>query len=134
MGTSEASLLLSTNVKVGSFNIETGHSYFDYKFLLDQKLAKIFDVSQELESSFPEHTKMALVYIVGYIMRNDSMLSEEKLWHETTFYHQTYGQYLDEIEVVTNTFQRSMFCFILFNAVKEKVCRKTFCDLCMFSE
>ena len=30
-----------------------------------------------------------------------------------------------------NTCQWSIFCFILFNAVKEKVCRKYFCNLCM---
>ena len=30
-----------------------------------------------------------------------------------------------------NTCQWSIFCFILFNTVKEKVCRKSFCNLCM---
>ena len=30
-----------------------------------------------------------------------------------------------------STSQLSVFCFILFNAVKEKVCRKFFCNLCM---
>ena len=30
-----------------------------------------------------------------------------------------------------NNCQWANFCFILFNAVKEKVCRKSFCNLCM---
>ena len=62
-------------------------------------------------------------------MRNDSGPSEEKLLNETTFYHQKHGQYLDAMNrgglniPTDNTSQWSIFCFILFNAVKEKVCR-----------
>ena len=80
---------------------------------------------------------MVLVYIAGYITRNDSGSSEEKLLNETTFYHQIYEQYLDAMDrggfnIPTNdTCQWSIFCFILFNAVKEKVFRKSFCKLCM---
>ena len=80
---------------------------------------------------------MVLVYIEGYITRNDSGSSEEKLLNETTFYHQIYEQYLDAMDrggfnIPTNdTCQWSIFCFILFNAVKEKVFRKSFCKLCM---
>ena len=62
-------------------------------FLLDENSAEIFDGLSELESSVPEGTKMVLVYIVGYIARNDSGLSEEKLWNETNFYRQKYRQY-----------------------------------------
>ena len=36
---------------------------------------------------------MVLVYIAGYIKRNDSVSSEDLL-NETTFYPQKYGQYL----------------------------------------
>ena len=48
-------------------------------FLLDENSAEIFDGLSELESSVPEGTKMVLAYIVGYIARNDSGSSEEKL-------------------------------------------------------
>ena len=41
-------------------------------FLLDENSAEIFDGLSELESSVPEGTKMVLIYIVGYIARNDS--------------------------------------------------------------
>ena len=69
-------------------------------------------------------------------MRNDSGSSEEKLLNETTFYHHKCGQYVDVMDrsglniPTDNTCQWSIFCFILFNAVKEKVCRKSFCNLC----
>ena len=62
-------------------------------FLLDENSAEIFDGLSELESSVPEGTKMVLVYIVGYIARNDWGSSEEKLWNETNFYRQKYRQY-----------------------------------------
>ena len=134
---SKASLLLSANVNVDSFNIERGHSCFNCSFLLDENSAGIFDGLPELESSVPEDTKMVLAYIAGSITYNDSGSSEEKLLNEASFYHQKYGQYLDAMDVdglnipTDNTCQWSIFCFILFNAVKEKVCRKSFCNLCM---
>ena len=67
-------------------------------FLLDESLAETFDGLPELESSFLEDTKIVLVYIAGFITRNDSGSSEEKLLNETTFYHQKYGQYLDGMD------------------------------------
>ena len=129
--------MLSANVNVDSFNIESGHSCFNCSFLLDENSAEIFDSLPESESSVPEDTKMVLVYMAGYITRNDSGSSEEKLLNETTFCHRKYGQYLDamdrgELNIPTDdTRQRSIFCFILFNAVKEKICRKSFCNLRM---
>ena len=73
----KASLLLSANVNVDGFNIESGHSCFNCSFLLDENSAEIFDVLPELEFSVPEDTKMVLVYIAGYIMCNDSGSSGE---------------------------------------------------------
>ena len=125
---SKASLLLSANVNVDIFNMESAHSSFNCRFFLDENSAEIFDGLPELESSVSEDTKMVLVYIAGYIAGNDSGSSEEKLLNETTFYHRKYGQYLDAMDrggldiPTDNTCHWSVFCFILFNAVKEKVC------------
>ena len=94
---SKASLLPSTHVNVDSFNIESSHSWFVCCFLLDENSTEIFDGLPELESSIPEGTKMVLVYIAGYITRNDSGPSAEKLLNETSFY-QKYGQYLDAMD------------------------------------
>ena len=77
------------------------------------------------------------MYIAGYITRNDSGSCEYRLLNETTFYYQKYGQYLDPIDwgginiPTDNTCQWSIFYFILFNAVKEKVRRKCFV-ICVF--
>ena len=49
----KASLLLSTNVNVDSFNIESGHSCFNCSFLLEEMSSEIFDGLLELESSVP---------------------------------------------------------------------------------
>ena len=95
---SKASLLLSAKVNVDSFNTESGHSCFNCSFLLDENLAEIFDGLPELESSVTEDTKMVLVYIAGYITRNDSGSSEEKCLNETTFYRQKYGHYRDAMD------------------------------------
>ena len=78
--------MLSTNVNVDSFKIDSGHSYFSCSFLLDEYTAEMFDGLPESESSFLEGTKMLIVYIAGYITRNDSASSEEFL-NETAFYH-----------------------------------------------
>ena len=51
----------------------------------------------KLKSSVPEDTKIVFVYIAGYITRNDSGSSEEKLLNKT-LYHQKYGQYLDTMD------------------------------------
>ena len=69
---SKPSLLLSANVNVDSFNIESRHSCFNFSFLLDENSAEIFAGLPELESSVTENTKMVLDYIPGYIPRNDS--------------------------------------------------------------
>ena len=69
---SQAPLLLSTNLDVDSFNIESGHSWFNCSFLLDENLAELFDGLPKLESLILEDTKMVFVYIAGYIMSNDS--------------------------------------------------------------
>ena len=92
---SKASSLLSNNVNVDSFNIENDYSSFNCTFLLDKNSAETIDGLPGLESSVPKDTKMVLMCIAGYIRRNDSGSSEEKLLNETTFYHQKHFQYRD---------------------------------------
>ena len=72
-------MLLSNKINVDSFNIESGHFCFHCSFLLVENSVEIFDGLPELESSDMEDTKMVLVYIAGYIIRNNSGPSEEKL-------------------------------------------------------
>ena len=129
---SKASLLLSANVNIDSFNIESGHSCFNCSFLLDENSAEIFDSLPELESSVLEDTKIVIVYMAGYITRNDSRSSEEKLLNETIFYHQKYGQYLDAMDRVglniqtDNTCQWSIFVLCFLMLLKRKFAESLF--------
>ena len=49
---SKASLLLSTNVNVDIFKIDSGHSYFSCSFLLDEYTAEMFDVCRNQSLHF----------------------------------------------------------------------------------
>ena len=70
---------------------------------------------------------MALVYIVGYITRNDNQPSE----CETYVYYEKYGKYTNltdrgKLKVPSDhTCRWLFFCFILFHTIKEKFCYKS---------
>ena len=53
----------------------------------------IFDNLENLEASLSDEIKMVLVYIAGYITRNDNQPSE----YETYFYYKKYGRYTNSI-------------------------------------
>ena len=62
----KASLLLSINVNVDSFNIENGHLSFNCTFVLDENSAEISDDLPELESCSGRHqdgTRLNTSYI-----------------------------------------------------------------------
>ena len=54
--------------------IQIINAHFDYKLCEDG--SEIFDYLENLEPSFSNEIKMALVYIVGYITRNNNQHSE----------------------------------------------------------
>ena len=64
---------------------DTGHSCDRCKYRMDEELAEIFDNLEELENSLTIDTKNSLVHIAGYATRKDAELSEEELFHCTTF-------------------------------------------------
>ena len=104
---------------------------------MDEEAAEIFDSLPEMEGSIPQETKMSLVYIAGYITRNDKELSENELLGLTTFYHKKFGSITDSLDrgglnIPSDcACQWTFFCFILFNVVKDKVCRKSLCNILM---
>ena len=93
----KASLLLSLN-GTEELNVIDSHECSSCDFMLDEEGAEIFDNLEKLEKSFPLATKMALVYIAGYVTRKDPELSEKDLLSQTTFYHQTFGDYLESLD------------------------------------
>ena len=104
--------------------------------MLDEEGAEVFDNLEQLEESIPLETKMALVYIAGYVTRKDPEFSEEDI-SQTTFYHQKFGDYLDTLDWGSlnipsdSSCQWTFFCYSMFNSVKQKVCRKSLCNLFM---
>ena len=102
--------------------------------MLDEEGAEIFDNLEKLEKPIPLATKMALVYIAGYVTRKDPELREKDLLSQTTFYHQQFGDYLDSLDRGSLNIpsdcscQLTFFCYIMFNSVKQ-VCRKSLCNI-----
>ena len=76
---------------------------------------------------------MALVYIPGYITRNDNQPSECK----THFYYEKYGKYTNLTDCgkpkvpSDHNYQWLFFHFILFHKIKEKVCNKSSSNIFM---
>ena len=70
-------LIQVTNVYIVIINFEEG--------------SEIFDNLKNLEPSLSNEIKMALVYIAGYITRNDNLPSE----CETHFYYEKYTNLTD---------------------------------------
>ena len=99
----------------------------------------MFDNLPALESSVPSETKMSLVYIAGYITRKDPELSENQLLEQTTSYYQKYGKFIDSLDrgglniPCDCCCQWTIFYFILFNTIKEKVCKKSLSNIFMLS-
>ena len=67
--------------------INDGHVCSACSYALTGKAAETFDSLEVLESSIPEDTKKALVYISGYVTRKDTNIDD------TTFYYFKYGSY-----------------------------------------
>ena len=80
---------------------------------------------------------MSLVHIAGYITRKDPELSENQLLEQTTFYYQEYGKFIDSLDrgglniPYDCCCQWTIFYFILFNTIKENVCRKSLSNISM---
>nr|XP_047141281.1 uncharacterized protein LOC124816223 [Hydra vulgaris] len=75
-----------------------GHSCQFCGFLLDESSAEVFDNLPTLEKSITVQSKMSLVYIAGYVSRNDDLLNENELLTRTMFYFEKFGQYLKSVD------------------------------------
>ena len=131
-----ASLLLSLE-DISDLKGLEGHKCDSCGFLLDEEGVYVFDSLCELESSITLDTKMSLVYIAGYVTRNDEVLDENDLLDETMFYTDKYGEVLKELDrgglkFPTDTARQwTFFCFSMFQSVKNKVCKKSLADIFM---
>ena len=82
-------MLLNQNVNIDEFDVNPGHQCISCDYKLCEEGSEIFDNLENLEPSLSNEIKIALVYIAGYITRNDNQPSE----CEIHFYYEMYGKY-----------------------------------------
>ena len=91
----------------------------------------MFDNLPELENNLPRDVKAGLVYIAGYVVRIDEDTPG------TQYYYSEYGDYTAEINrgglkiPADNVCQWSIFSYIVFHEIVNKVCRKSLCNVLM---
>ncbi|XP_047126699.1 uncharacterized protein LOC124807936 [Hydra vulgaris] len=132
-----ASLLLKLNVDIDNFNVKSGHqcALCDYK--LSEDCCEILDNLQDLESFIADDVKMSLIHIAGYVTLNDKERTDYELLDQTTFYFQKYGQFSKFLDrgglkfPTDNSCQWTFFCFVVFQIVKDHVCRKSLSSIFM---
>lgn len=118
---------------------EPGRSCPDCAFRIEtnEEACEVMDNIEELEKEVPDETKEVLVYLAGYVTRKDPEQDEATLLGQTNFYHSKYGDYMNSLDrgglkVPSDTAcQWVIFCLIIFHAVKDKVCRNSFCRITM---
>ena len=67
----KTSLLLNQNVNIDEFDVNAGHQCTSCDYKLCEEGSEIFDHLKNFEPSLSNEIKMALVYIAGYITKND---------------------------------------------------------------
>ena len=78
---------------------------------------------------------MGLAHIAGYVTRNGTGISEEELFVVTTFYYGLFGGDTEQIDrgqlnvPIGCAVQWSFFSFIIFQCVKDSVCRSSLSKL-----
>ena len=121
---------------VDNLKADIGHQCDKCGYLMDENASYVFDSLDCLEDNIALETKMSLVHIAGYVTRKD-FATETDLIDTTTFYFQKYGEYtklLDRggLKIPTDdACQWVFFCYIMFNAVKDSICRKSLCNVFM---
>ena len=132
---SKTKLLLKLNADVANLNVSTGHECEKCNFRPDDETTGLFENLSTLEERMCLETKMSLVHMAGYVTRNDEEETEENLLEMTTFYFQRYGDYTKELDrgflnIPSDcACQWTFYCYILFNSVKDRVCRKSLSNL-----
>ena len=127
----KTSLLLSLNADVNTLDTPSGHQCSSSHYNLDEVDIEIFDNLETLENSLAIDTKMGLVHIAGYVTRNGPRYSRRRiiwchyilLWKIWWIYWATCR---GQLNIPTDcAVQWSFFSFIIFQCVKDSVCRSS---------
>ena len=131
----KAKLLLSLT-EMEDLPNDTGHKCDMCGAGVTEEIAEIIDNLPKLEESLSIDIKQSLVHIAGYATRKDAEPSDLEMLDRTTFYASKYGDFTDKLDrgllniPHDKACQWTFFCFILFNSVKDKVCRKSMAAFC----
>ena len=131
----KAKLLLSLT-EMEDLPNDTGHKCELCGFGANEEVCEIVDNLAKLEESLTIDTKQSLVHIAGYATRKDAEPSDTEMLSRTTFYSSKYGDYTDRLDrgqlniPHDKACQWTFFCFIVFNTVKDRVCRNSMAALC----
>lgn len=128
----KAKLLLS--LKAGVEGEEPGHHCSNCQFELRHSAegCETVDNIERLEPSLPRECKQAMLYIAGYVTRKDT--DEEG---QTHFYYAEFGQYTDTLDrgglnvPSDRACQWAIYSYMVFNVVKDSVCRLSFMRITM---
>ena len=121
--------------QIDTESVVSSHQCSACAYKLSVEDSEIFDDLAELEEFIPDDAKMSLVHIAGYVTRNNGDADESELLGNTTFYFTRHGQFSRSLErgglkVPTDVAcQWTFFCFVIFQAVKNDVCRKSLSNI-----
>ena len=115
----------------GLIDIEVmGHRCEACEYILSEDEKDLLFRLDTLEGSIQKDTKMALVYIAGYSTKDQLPIEDA-----TFDYYNKYGQFQMQIDrgklkiAEDHHVQWTFFCFIMFNAVCNKICRSSLRDI-----
>ena len=123
-------LLLHLNVDISELNVDAGHDCLNCGYLLHEEACHVFDTLPHLETKISTDVKMSLVYIARYVTRNDDPVSDD-----AQFYFHNFGLFLKTMDwgglnIPTDSYcQWAIFCYIMFNSVKDVTCRRSLNNL-----
>lgn len=124
--------LLALSLQQGTdMKFESVHKCTACNYAMNEQQLETFTDLESLEEFVLKPNLMALLYIAGYVTRNDPAEEDSA----TYFYYEKYGSYLDEmtrggLKVPTDSaVQWTIFCFIMLQVVKSHVCRTSLSNI-----
>ena len=127
----KAKLCLDLGIDIDEMHTMAGHSCEKCRYLMnDEDVFNVFHNLATLEESLSKIVKMALVYIAGYVCRNDDV-------DDSRYYVQEYGDYINELNrgglsiPGVNMCQWVFYSYALFNHISNSVCRTSLCNVLM---
>ena len=131
---SKAKLHLKLGCEQQALGENVTHKCNDCNYVLDAESSDLFDALPEHEKFIPVPTMVSIVYVSGYVARNATY---QQNGEDTYSYFEKYGEYTASLDrgglckPGDSVCQWAIFGFIMFNAIKHHVCRKSLANILM---